>query len=134
MLLEPLHVELSSRQIERLEPRLPELAALGFVCEWFGGHSFLVRSVPVIPETNNLAPVVEDLLDVAAEEGADWQRPLLTSIACRTATRRERPLTVSQCAELIAMLADTSSPAVCPHGSPIILQFSDRFLERQFGW
>jgi hypothetical protein len=26
------------------------------------------------------------------------------------------------------------APAVCPHGSPFILHFSGRFLERQFNW
>ena len=134
MLLEPLHIELSSRQIERLEPRLPELASLGFACEWFGGRSFLIRSVPVIPETNDLSLVVEDLLDMATEDGSDWQHRLLTSIACRSATRRGKPLTQVQCAELINLLADTTSPAVCPHGSPVILQFSDQFLQRQFHW
>ena len=134
MLLEPLHIELSSRQIERLEPRLPELASLGFACEWFGGRSFLIRSVPVIPETNDLTLVVEDLLDMATEDGSDWQHRLLTSIACRSATRRGKPLTQVQCAELINLLADTTSPAVCPHGSPVILQFSDQFLQRQFHW
>jgi DNA mismatch repair protein MutL len=134
LLLEPLQIELTSRQIGRLEPRLPELAALGFACEWFGGRSFLIRSVPVIPETNDLELVVEDLLDMATEDGSDWQHRLLTSIACRSATRRGKPLTQAQCAELINLLADTASPAVCPHGSPVILQFSDRFLHRQFHW
>jgi DNA mismatch repair protein MutL len=134
LLLEPLHIELTSRQVERLEPRLPELAALGFVCEWFGGRSFLIRSVPVIPETNDLGLVVEDLLDMATDDESDWQHRLLTSIACRSATRRGKPLTPTQCGELITLLADTASPAVCPHGSPVILQFSEQFLERQFHW
>ncbi len=134
LLLEPLQIELTNRQIERLEPRLPELAALGFVCEWFGGRSFLIRSVPVIPETNDLGLVVEDLLDMATDDGSDWQHRLLTSIACRSATRRGKPLTPVQCAELINLLAGTASPAVCPHGSPVILQFSDQFLRRQFHW
>jgi DNA mismatch repair protein MutL len=134
LLLEPLHIEMTSRQVERLEPRLPELAALGFVCEWFGGRSFLIRSVPVIPETTDLGLVVEDLLDMATEDGSDWQHRLLTSIACRSATRRGKPLTAMQCGELINLLADTASPAVCPHGSPVILQLSEQFLERQFHW
>jgi DNA mismatch repair protein MutL len=134
LLLEPLHIELSSRQISRLEPRLPELAALGFVCEWFGGRSFLVRSVPVVPETADLPGIVEDLLDLVADDESDWQHRLLTSVACRSATRRGRALTINQCKELIDLLADTESPAVCPHGSPIILHFSERFLERQFNW
>jgi DNA mismatch repair protein MutL len=134
LLLEPLHIELTSRQVERLEPRLPELAALGFGCEWFGGRSFLIRSVPVIPETADLGLVVDDLLDMATEDGSDWQHRLLTSLACRSATRRGKPLTPAQGKELINLLADTASPAVCPHGSPVILQFSDHFLRRQFHW
>jgi DNA mismatch repair protein MutL len=132
--LEPLHIEMTSRQLERLEPRLPELAALGFVCEWFGGRSFLIRSVPVIPETTDLELVVEDLLDMAMEDGSDWQHRLLTSIACRSATLRGKALSPVQCGELINLLADTTSPAVCPHGSPVILEFSDHFLRRQFHW
>lgn len=134
LLLEPLHVELSQHQLARLEGRLPELAALGFRCEWFGGHSFLVRSVPVLPERGDLAAVVEDLLDQAAGDETDWQHRLLTSVACRSATRRGAPLTVEGCRELIALLADTESPAICPHGSPIVLHFDERFLKRQFQW
>lgn len=134
LLLEPLHIELSPHQLARLEPRLPELAAIGFACEWFGGRSFLVRSIPVIPETADLAGVVEDLLDLAGDDESDWRHRLLTSVACRAATRRGRVLTTAQCRELIDLLADTASPAACPHGSPIILHFSERFLERQFNW
>ncbi len=133
LLLEPLHIELTARQLSRLDHRLPELAALGFGCEWFGGRSFLVRSIPVIPETSDLHGVIEDLLDLASED-TDWQHRLLTSVACRGATKRGRPLTIEQCNKLVELLAETESPAVCPHGSPIILQFDDRFLERQFDW
>jgi DNA mismatch repair protein MutL len=134
LLLEPLHVELSTQQVARLEPRLSELAALGFSCEWFGGRSFLVRSVPVVPETNDLPAVVEDLLEMATDDESDWQHRLLTSVACRAATKRGRMLTTAQARELVDLLAGTESPAACPHGSPIILHFSERFLERQFNW
>jgi DNA mismatch repair protein MutL len=134
MLLEPLHIELNRHQIARLEERLPELNALGFSCEWFGGHSFLVRSVPVVPESSALPVLIEDLLDLAASDDDDWQHRILTSVACHAATRRGKMLSVPQMRELVNLLADTESPAACPHGSPIILHFSDRFLERQFNW
>jgi DNA mismatch repair protein MutL len=140
LLLEPLHIELAPGQAARLEPRLPELAALGFVCEWFGGRSFLVRSLPLIPETGDLPSVVEDLLESATpgapdvDDESDWKHRLLTAVACRSATRRGRPLSPAQGRELVDVLAGTESPAVCPHGSPIILHFSDTFLERQFDW
>jgi DNA mismatch repair protein MutL len=71
---------------------------------------------------------------MATEDESDWQHRLLTSVACRAATRRGRALTLAQCRELIELLADTESPAVCPHGAPIILHFSEPFLARQFQW
>lgn len=87
-----------------------------------------------MPDMAGLPVMVEDLLDLAAEDDSDWQHRLLTAVACRTATRRGRSLTIPQAKELIDLLAATSSPAACPHGSPIILHFSERFLERQFNW
>jgi DNA mismatch repair protein MutL len=35
---------------------------------------------------------------------------------------------------LLAALDSTAAPAVCPHGSPLILHLSDTFLARQFRW
>lgn len=133
MLLEPLHIELTPAQSERLHARLPELAALGFACEWFGGHSILVRGVPVIPDLDRLPDLVEDFVETASGED-DWQHRLLAGVACRAATKRGRPLTIPQMTELVNLLAGTESPAACPHGSPIILQVSRGFLERQFEW
>jgi hypothetical protein len=34
--------------------------------------------------------------------------------------------------QLVRDLSGTASPAVCPHGSPLILHFSGGFLRRQF--
>jgi DNA mismatch repair protein MutL len=88
----------------------------------------------VAPEASSLPLLIEGLLDLAASDDDDWQHRLLTSVACHAATKRGRPLSIPQMRELINLLADTESPAACPHGSPIILHFSDRFLERQFNW
>jgi DNA mismatch repair protein MutL len=133
LLLEPIHVELSARQLAALEPRLAELAELGFQCEWFGGRSFLIRGIPTIPETANLPRLLDDLLELAGGD-TDWQHRLLTAVACHSATRRGRQLSLPQCRELLDILAECEAPAVCPHGSPIILHFDQRFLERQFDW
>jgi len=48
--------------------------------------------------------------------------------------RRHQPLSVTDMTVLLSELATTTSPAVCPHGSPLIIQISRRFLERQFNW
>jgi len=35
---------------------------------------------------------------------------------------------------LIQALGETRAPAVCPHGSPIVLRVDHRLLANQFGW
>jgi DNA mismatch repair protein MutL len=143
--VEPIVLELRPAQAARLAARLPALAALGFVCEWFGGRSFLVRATPRLPGAHPqgeagppparaLAEALDELLVEAAAEEGDWQDRLLISVACRGALRRGQPLPAATMAALLGELDRTAAPAVCPHGSPLILQLSDSFLARQFRW
>jgi DNA mismatch repair protein MutL len=133
-LLEPLVVELSPHQASRLAERQAELASLGLVGERLGGHSFLVRAIPFLGESAALTePWAMALADAAtAEDG--WRDRLLVALACRSAVRRGQRLEPWRLAELLRGLATTAAPAVCPHGSPLILHLSRRFLERQFEW
>jgi len=138
--VEPLVLELRPAQAQRLATRLPALAALGFVCEWFGGRSFLVRATPALPSgatlpaAGALGAALDDLLAEAATEEDDWQDRLLISVACHGALRRGQPLDRNGQRALLAALDRTAAPAVCPHGSPLILHLSAPFLTRQFRW
>jgi DNA mismatch repair ATPase MutL len=68
----------------------------------------------------------------SAEEG--WRERLLIASSCRAAIKRNRPLVEIDMEALIRDLATTPTPVACPHGSPLILELSGSFLERQFGW
>jgi DNA mismatch repair protein MutL len=140
--VEPLVLELRPAQAARLAARLPAIAALGFVCEWFGGRSFLVRAAPALGAAGQplpsgadaLAAALGAVLDEATVEEGDWQDRLLISVACHSALRRGQPLVAPTMVALLAALDSTAAPAVCPHGSPLILHLSDTFLARQFRW
>ena len=81
-----------------------------------------------------LAPALDELLSEAASEADDWQDRLLVSVACHSALRRGMPLADEAMAALLAELDRAAAPAVCPHGSPLILHLSSPFLARQFRW
>jgi len=134
LLLEPVIVELKRHQAELLEQRLPILRDLGLECERFGGRSFLVRSVPSGEGQEQLAGHLHELVEVAAEDSTDWEDHLLISLACRSALRRGRELSIDEQRALLAVLATVSAPAVCPHGSPILLHYSRMFLVDKFDW
>ncbi len=152
LLPDPIVLELQPSQVAGFSRRLDELAALGFVCEIFGGRTFLVRRTPDLPGVGTEASddrlrglgnpdaMVEVLRALAAEdtieaaEGEDWQERLLVRLSCRTAVRRGRPLDHPAMRALVEGLGQTAAPAVCPHGSPLLMRVGADLLERQFGW
>lgn len=143
LLLEPVLVELTPRQAVLLEPRLDELARLGLQCQPFGGSVFLVRSVPdlgsapsdsAMPPPTSAAAFARALAEDAAVDSDDWLDHLCISLACRAAIRRGQPLDLSHCQSVLDNLREVAAPAVCPHGSPLIVRLTRRYLTRAFEW
>jgi DNA mismatch repair protein MutL len=137
LLLEPVLVEMKRHHADLLEQRLPMLRGLGIECERFGGRSFLIRSVPSSESgegQEQLVAHLQEIAETAAEDSPDWEDHLLISLSCRSALRRGRELSLGEQTTLLKALANVAAPAVCPHGSPILLQYSRAFLIEKFGW
>ncbi len=137
--VEPLVLALSPADARRLTARVDDLAALGVACEAWGRNTFLLRSLPPpLAGIDGLGPLLLDALGEAddyADDGTDaWRDRLCTALACRSALRRGEPLPPDAMRDLLLRLGTTDSPAVCPHGSPIVLHVGSGFLTRQFGW
>lgn len=152
---EPLVLELRPAQVAAFGNRLGDLAALGFQWEHFGGHTFLLRTAPELPglfpgepnadgslhgigEPETLLDAMRTLDDDSDEEdvseGESWRERLLVRLSCRGAVRRGRPLSRGTMRTLVQALGATPTPAVCPHGSPLLVHVDGSLLEKQFGW
>src|SRR5260370_26163162 len=127
-------VELKRHEADLVEQRFPILRGVGLECERFGGGSFLIRSVPNSVGQEQRAGHLPELVHIAAEDSSDWEDRLLIGLACRSALRRGRELGMDEQRSLITALASASAPAVCPHGSPILLHYSRTFLVDKFDW
>jgi DNA mismatch repair protein MutL len=160
VLPEPLVLELRPAQLARFGRRLEDLAALGFELESFGGRTFLLRAAPALPGVfaeagdwddggyverliglgepeglvATLAALADEELDGPTGEGEGWRDRLLVNLSCRSAVRRGRPLDRPAMRALVEGLGRTGAPAVCPHGSPLLMHVSGALLEKQFGW
>jgi DNA mismatch repair protein MutL len=135
LLLMPVLVELTPTQARLLNTRLNELAQIGLECQPFGGSVFLVRSLPSLPVApTDPAELARALAQDAAEDADDWRDHLRISLACRSAIRRGQPLAHAEQATLLSGLRAARTPAVCPHGSPLLLRYSQGFLARAFEW
>lgn len=143
---EPVLVEMRPPQLNALSRHMDQLARLGFRFESFGERAFLLREVPqsvassdaengtasLLSEATTQDLVEELLSEVGAEDG--WLDRLLIRIACRSAIRRNRKLSSPDMRRLVQNLGEVTSPAVCPHGSPLLVRIGPDVLDKQFGW
>jgi len=134
-LVEPITIEPGPRHAGLDEGRLTKLGELGFDVEPFGGDTYLVRGVPTILQTADLARSILDIMDeVERADGVrPWEEEIIIGLACHGATRSGETLTMDQMQGLIVQLEQTSLPRTCPHGRPTMLHVSAEQLEREFG-
>jgi DNA mismatch repair protein MutL len=137
LLAVPLTLELGAREAAAVEEYAGLLADLGFTFERFGPTAYLLQSAPAVLAEQGAETVVRELL----EDLAEWQSPagvqrrqqeLRALVACHAATKKNQPLTLEERQALVDDLMQTTAPAVCPHGDPIIVTLTLDHLDRRF--
>ena len=132
-LLEPALLRPAAIETHRLQERAADLVSLGFVLEEFGSGAMLVRGAPAGLERLDQDGILT-LLGEALADAADWRHRLLATASCHAAVRKGRTIPEGAARELLSRLGVVESPAVCPHGSPVILHLSGALLKRLFRW
>lgn len=137
MLVLPLTLELTDAERAVIEEHRDTLDELGFTIEPFGGNDFIVRAVPATLVEANIAQVlsemVEELMAGGAVQRAEGRDRIAATVACHAAVKAGQRLTDGEIADLIRALNASPTPAVCPHGDPIIVTVSRAELDRRFG-
>jgi DNA mismatch repair protein MutL len=123
-LLFPLPLELAPARRRALERVGPELARLGFALEGFGGGAMVLRAVPSLLRTEDLARLADELSQELDEDRGQASSPvldrLLAFVSCRAAIKAHQPLAPEEMAQVLTDLAETATPYYCPHGRPIV--------------
>jgi DNA mismatch repair protein MutL len=86
----------------------------------------------------NYEAVLRDLLGELADLELsqaleDRRKEVITAVACHSAVKAGEALSDREMHQLVCDLLKTSSPAVCPHGRPIIVTLSLSELAKRFG-
>lgn len=137
MLVLPLTLELTDAERAAVQQHREALARMGFELEPFGGGDWLLRSVPATLAERNpeevLGGIIEDLTEWGSTDADDARERLIASIACHGAIKSGERLSEREIARLMARLSQSDTPAVCPHGDPIIVSIAGEELDRRFG-
>jgi DNA mismatch repair protein MutL len=137
MLMLPMTLELTDAEQAAVDEHREALGEAGFEIEPFGGSGYLVRSVPAslaerAPE-EALRGIIEELAEWGKSDQGDARERLIATIACHGAIKSGEHLSEREMRHLIGQLNRSSTPAICPHGDPIIVSISRAELDRRFG-
>ena len=136
-LLFPLTLHLNQSEADAFEEYRPALERLGFEVEGFGGHTLLVRSVPMPhPRFDAERCLRETLAALAGDRdpsAAPRHQRLAATVACKAAIKAGDLMSPAEMRALFASLASTQLPAHDVHGRSTIVHLSWDELERRFG-
>jgi DNA mismatch repair protein MutL len=136
-LLFPMTLHLGPAEADAFERNRDLFERLGFEIEGFGGHTLLVRAVPMPhPRFDPERCVRETLASLTGDRdtGAHARHErLAATIACKAAIKAGDALSPSEMRALYVALRDTTLPAHDVHGRATIVQLTWDEIERRFG-
>ena len=136
-LLFPMTLHLGPAESEAFELNRERFERLGFEIEGFGGHTLIVRAVPMPhPRFDPERCLRETLAALTGdrEPGSHARHErLAATVACKAAIKAGEALSPGEMRSLYIALRDTTLPAHDVHGRATIVQLTWDEIERRFG-
>lgn len=135
-LLIPLTFHFSKDELMIIEQYKDELAKVGVKLEPFGGHDYIVDSYPVWFPKVEAEDIIKDMIEYVLEHKkvniSKIREEAAIMMSCKKSIKANHYLKNNEMADLVDQLRETEDPFTCPHGRPIIINFSNYELERLF--
>ncbi len=137
-LLFPEIIDCDHEQEGVLDGYREEIAGLGFVIEPFGGKSYAVKAVPAILSHLGPQEAVAGLFSSyleqagAGDRGPSRLEDILAGMACKAAVKARHHLQEEEGKELLKRMQKADVFSHCPHGRPVLRQFSDEEIKKWF--
>ncbi|MBX7142522.1 MAG: DNA mismatch repair endonuclease MutL [Chitinophagales bacterium] len=132
----PETIHINAADGELLKELLPELKALGFDLQEFGGSSFVAHGLPSDLKEVKVKEVIESMLDEykqsASQTKFNKRQQLAYSMARRASVKSGDQLNEKEMRQLIDQLFACETPFVAPNGKLTILTFDLEEIARLF--
>lgn len=135
-LLIPLTFHFSKDEQLIIDQYKNELQRVGIVLEHFGGHDYIVSSYPVWFPKDEVEEIIKDMIELILEEKKvdikKMREEVAIMMSCKKSIKANHYLQKHEMSDLIDQLREAEDPFTCPHGRPIIINFSKYELEKLF--
>ena len=136
-LLIPQTVDLNAGEMMLLEQKREIMERFGFALEPFGPGSYAIKSAPALLPEGDYSQVVRQMVAELADvdTSAKLRQHLeerLATLACHSVIRANRKLEPHEMRALLEALDQIDFATQCPHGRPVLVEWSRAELERLF--
>ncbi|SFC08988.1 DNA mismatch repair protein MutL [Bacillus sp. OV322] len=135
-MLIPITLEYSTDECIRINENKEELEKVGVFLEEFGYNSYIVRAHPQwFPKGNEkgiMEEMIEQLLSMKKVDVKKLREAAAILMSCKGSIKANRHLRNDEIQALLDQLRKTADPFTCPHGRPIIIQYSIYDMEKMF--
>lgn len=136
-LLFPETVELSLADSRKVEQHADEIDKMGFSVRDFGDNSYVISAIPALGSHISPSDLFLDILEqFGSPQGSKGHGSLLenilASMACKAAVKAGDYLSSEEIEALLSNMARADLFSHCPHGRPVLKQFSAADIKKWF--
>ncbi|UOQ47799.1 DNA mismatch repair endonuclease MutL [Gracilibacillus caseinilyticus] len=135
-LLVPLTFEFTQQEILFIEQYQEELQNVGLFFEPFGQNAYIVRShpnwFPRDEEESIIRDMVEQLIQDKRVDLHKLREEAAILMSCKRSIKANHYLNLEDMQHLLDQLRTCEEPFTCPHGRPIIIQYTTYEMEKMF--
>lgn len=137
-MLIPISLDFEVEQVELLLKHQDQLARIGIEWEQTGPGSICILGMPTEIKENAVLKLINQFINEAEAVSTSYVfenrvKDFVATLACHSAIRAGQSLSHSEMETLLANMDEYPLSSFCPHGRPVNLEFSFKYLEKEFG-
>lgn len=135
-LLVPYLFEFSSSDFLNLQEKMPLLNQVGIYLEAYGDNTFILREHPIWMKEEEIEAGVYEMCDMLLLTNEvsikKYRAELAIMMSCKRSIKANHIIDDYSARNLIYQLSKCQNPYNCPHGRPVLINFSSSDMEKMF--
>ncbi|HES4963316.1 TPA: DNA mismatch repair endonuclease MutL, partial [Streptococcus pyogenes] len=135
-LLVPYLFEFSGSDFINLHEKMALLNEVGIFLEVYGHNTFILREHPIWMKEEEIASGVYEMCDMLLLTNEvsikTYRAELAIMMSCKRSIKANHSLDDYSARNLLLQLAQCQNPYNCPHGRPVLINFSKADMEKMF--
>lgn len=135
-LLMPYLFEFSGADFIKLQEKMELLKQVGINLEPYGNNTFILREHPIWMKEEEIETAVYEMCDMLLLTNEvsvkKYRAELAIMMSCKRSIKANHTLDDYSARQLIVQLSQCKNPYNCPHGRPVLVNFTKSDMEKMF--